>query len=167
MFSRKIHLSLQIINIFFPLKLGFLNNLNTEKLCLSIEELTEKKQNITYGQEYLLDKWRYRFNQPNAVFQNNIFQTFIDIYREYKKADIKLMKDIHINDITKSYNEELSLNSYDIEYMTEYELYQYTMYNDCNMFTKFIDAPCIILESSGINTNQMNSCALLRMIKNS
>jgi hypothetical protein len=142
----------KIVNIFFPLKLGYINNLDTTKLCTHVEELTEKKKNIPFIQEFLIQKWKHRFGNNNIVVGPNIFTTFINMYKEYKSRNVSIIGDNKfVNNLTGSYNETLNFTPYDTEYMTEYEFYQYIMYNDCNMFVRFIDAPAIIIDSKTID----------------
>jgi hypothetical protein len=141
----------KIVNIFLPLKLGYLNNLDTPKLCSFVEELTEKKNNTVYIQDFLIKKWKYRFGQSNIEYSTNLFNTFIQIYKEYKLLNKILVEDKTINSLTGSYNETLTFTEFDLEYMTEYEIYQYILYNDINLFSRIIDAPSIILESDLIS----------------
>lgn len=146
----------RIINTFFSLKLGFMHNVDTQELVRFSEELFQKKTNTIFIQEFLLEKWLYRFNHTNPVpVESNLFKTFIEIYKKNKADNYQFE---HFIDF---YNELHKLNEFDQEYMTAFEVFQYNLYSNFNFIIKIIDAPCIILDHDITDYTMLNELILL------
>ena len=146
----------RIINVFFSLKLGFMHNVDTQELVRVSEELFQKKTNTVFIQEFLLEKWLYRFNHTKQVpIESNLFKTFIEIYKKNKADNFQFE---HFIDF---YNELHKLNEFDQEYMSGFEVFQYNLYCNYNFFIKIIDAPCIILDHDITDYTMLNHLILL------
>lgn len=146
----------RIINSFFSLKLGFMHNVDTQELVRVSEEIFQKKTNTIYIQEFLLEKWLYRFNHTNPIpVESNLFKTFIEIYKKNKTDNFQFE---HFIDF---YNELHKLNEFDQEYMTSFEVFQYNLYCNFNFIIKIIDAPCIILDHDITDYTMLNHLILL------
>lgn len=146
----------KIINNFFSLKLGFMHNIDTQEIVRFSEELSQKKNNTVFIQEFILEKWFYRFNHNNPVpIESNLFKTFIEIYKKNKTDNFQFE---HFIDF---YNELHQLNDFDLEYMTAFEIFQYNLYCNFNFFIKIIDAPCIIIDHEITDYTTINHLILL------
>jgi hypothetical protein len=146
----------RIINSFFSLKFGFMHNVDTQELVVFSEELFQKKTNPIFIQEFLVEKWFYRFNHTICTpIESNLFKTFIEIYKKNKADNYQFE---HFIDF---YNELHKLNEFDQEYMTAFEVFQYNLYSNHNFFIKIIDAPCIILDHQITDYTVLNHLILL------
>lgn len=135
-----------IVNSFFPLRLGYVKKLDTNKLVQYIDKIIEKKYDTSFIQDFVIEKLCYRFNEQRPIAPN-LFYMFVSIYKSYTSKQVKIVKDDRINPIAHTVNETLVYDEFDKKYLSEYEKVHHIIHKDNHMYVKSNDATAIIIDT--------------------
>jgi hypothetical protein len=135
-----------IVNSFFPLKIGHIKKIDSEKLCRYVDTILEERLNTSFIQKFIIEKLCYRFNEPVPTAPN-LFYMFVVIYKSYTAKKVQLVRDDKISPLTHTLNETLEYDDFDKKYMTEYEKAQYIIQKDNNIYTKSMEATAVIIDT--------------------
>jgi hypothetical protein len=134
----------KMLNSFFILKLGLLNNINTQEIAKQFEAFYKELNNTNFKLNLLYEKLSYRFNSTEVYNNTNIFMSFSKIIKNYKP--IIDVADPTYNFISKNYNDTIEFVEKDNIYMNDIEKVQYILFKDNHFLMKLLSNIVIMID---------------------
>lgn len=147
----------QILNSFFPLKLGLVANFQLPQVAAFYKETCGKLRDNTFITNYIYDKLMYRYQIPKETFTSseyttpNIILTVLNVIKK-SKSKLQLSNNIttHINPISTSFVQDIVFSKEDQDFMSEQEKTQYIIMQDMHFLRKLIGNSTIFLDVTTI-----------------